>query len=606
MRALSPDPIRLLLVEDCHDDHRLLCDLLDAVADVSFAIDWAKDLTSGRDRLENGRFDVCLIDHQLPDGDGLCLLETAAIRGLPAPMILLADRGSADLDRRAMTLGAAGYLDKNRLDPVLLERTIRYAIQYQRLREEFARGMLRDDSTGLITPVLFRDRLARALAFAARRKSLVAVVVVDVACDAGDIDSERREQRLVIQAKRLNHHLRATDTACRLTDQHVALVLEGLGSADDAALATQKVLDRLAAPFACNDDTVIAKPVAGIALFPEDCGDIDTLLRQADAAMRQARTEDGHRYRFGSERVDRQVKRQFLLGNDLRKALDQNALTLRYRPLVHVADTKISLSAEVYASPPDSRHIEAAQFLSIAHDPSLIEAITDWILRAAVAQLLAWRDHGFGKIDLALPFVSKRAADIPILERSIRRHLSSVPIDPGQIEIDLDQDLVISDLASGNRGLAALKTTGVRLALDGFGRNEASLHNIEGDLLDSLKLSSDLYRNLPGKASHETLLKAVISLGHDLDLRVVANGARDEHQFAFLKNAGCDAIKLQTPRSSLSADMFTNWLQKNKRPVISEHPRIVARSQIGSSHGRTSPAAMNVSSNQPLSSLDSR
>lgn len=606
-RAPSPDPIRLLLVDDSQDDHRLLCDLLDAVNDVSYAIDWAKDLSTGRDRLENGRFDVCLIDHRLPEGDGLELLETAAVRGFPAPMILLTGHGSAKLDQRAMTLGASGFLDKNRLDSTLLERTIRYAMQQQKIIRSHAHAALRDDATGLITPILFRDRLARALAVAKRRQSLVALVLIDLGQErAPETDLERQERQLTVQAKRLVRHLRETDSVARLADQRLALILESLQCADDAALVARKTLDKLTSPVVEDDETLIARPSAGIAIYPEDCGDIDTLLRQADDAMRRAKAEEGHGYRFGSERVDHRVQRQFLLSDDLKRALDQETFTLRYRPSVHVANTAISLTAEVYSNKPENKHISTDQFLSIAHNRSLIASITDWIVGEAISQLLAWRYQGFERVDLSLPFVSTRPVDLPILERSIRRHLGKAPISPDHIEIDLGQNLVISDLASGGHGLAALKATGVRLALDDFGRHDASFHHLANDLLDSLKLSSRLYHDLPGDTAHETLLKAIISLGHDLDLRVMADGARDEHQFAFLKGAGCDAIKLRAAKSSLTADMFTSWLQKTKPPLASGKARIVVKSQITSGNGQTCPAEMGVKNKEPLSPLDTR
>lgn len=594
-QAPSPDPIRLLLVEDSWDDHQLISDLLDAVTDLRFTIDWAKDLTAGRDRLQNGYFDACLVDHRLPEGDGLELLKTAAIRGLPTPMILLTSHASKSLDQQAMALGASGFLDKNRIDPTLLERTIRYAMRQQTVIQNLARVTLRDKQTGLISPLLFRDRLAHALAFAKRRQSQVAIILIGL---------DLTEKHLAIQAKRLMHQLRETDTVARLADQQLALIVEGLRGADDAALVARKALDRLATPIIEHGEHIVPKPRAGIALFPEDCGDVDTLLRQADAALLQAKLDEVHRYRFGNEHANHRVKQHFLLSNNLTEALDKGALTLRYRPMVHVAGTMVSLSAELHTTQPNDQHLSTEQFLSVANDRPLIEKITDWIVSAATSELLAWRHQGFDRVDLALPFISKRALDIATLERALRRHLDQTPIDPDQIEIDLDHDLVLNDLKSGGHGLATLKKTGVRLALDGFGHDEANIHYLASGLLHSLKLSPGLYHDLPGDAARETLLKAIIGLGHDLDLQVVANGARDDHQFAFLKKAGCDAIKLQAAGSTLTAAMFTNWLQKNKQPVSSKKPKIKVSPEIVISSRQPSPSVMDMHAKAPLSSHD--
>ncbi|MGI9490804.1 MAG: response regulator, partial [Geminicoccaceae bacterium] len=318
-RASSSEPIRLLLIDDNVEDRHLLCDLLDEVVDMKFAIDWVRDLSSGCDLLEHGHFDICLIDHELPDGDGLSLIETASLKAVQTPVIVLGSHGSVELDRRAMAQGASGFLDKNRLDPTLLERTIRYAIRQYEIVHDLSKAALRDDATGLITPVLFQDRLARALAVAKRHQTVVALVLVDLGHDLAS--AELQEQHLIVQAKRLTEQLRATDTVARLADHQLALILEDLRCADDAALVSRKVLDKLAAPTSeMEGNAQRSCPFAGIALYPEDCGDVSSMHRQAEAAMRRAKADKRSTYRFGCKHVDQHVRRQFLLGDDLREA----------------------------------------------------------------------------------------------------------------------------------------------------------------------------------------------------------------------------------------------------------------------------------------------
>ncbi len=593
-RALSPNPVRLLLVGDSHDDHCLLCDLLDAVVDVRFSIDWAKDLKTGLERMEHGRFDACLIDHKLPDGNGLELLKTAVVLGFQAPIILMADQASAKLDQQAMNLGASGFLDKSSLDPSLLERTIRYAIRQQEIVQSLNRTALRDDVTGLVTPSLFRDRLTKALAYAKRRQSLVAVVLIEIEQGADQtLDKGLRDKRLALRAKHLTHRLRTTDTVARLADHRLGLILEDLQEPDNAALVTQKALDRLTMLASENGTPVIEMPTAGIALYPEDGGDVDTLLQRAATAMLRTKADESHRYRFSSDLMDRKAPRQFLRHNDLKHALDNETIALRYRPLVHIRTPMISLSAEIHLDSPENEPVPTARFLSIADDRSLVKKTTNWMVRKAVSQLQAWQQQNLGNIELSLPFISARASDLPFLEQALGEHLNAADIDPNHIEIDLDQALIAGDLATGGHGLTALKAIGIRLALDGFGRREVSIHNLANDRLDSLKLSSLLYRDLPGDMSQTTLLKSIINLGHDLDLRVVADGARDDRQFAFLKEAGCDAVKLRAAGSSLTADRFTNWLQKN-RQLTGKPPKLAVRPERQSSCQRTPSAAIDI------------
>lgn len=606
-RAPAPETIRLLLVEDDHQDHSLLRDLLDVVPDVSFSIDWAKDMATGRDRLGQDHFDVCLIDQNLPDGIGLELLEYRATQGLPVPVIMMAEQSSRSLDRQAMALGASGFLDKNRLDPTLLERTIRYARQHSKTIENLYRTTFRDECTGLIAPMLLRDRLERALTLAKRRQTLVALVVVDVVHGIDDgLEEGLREKQIARQAQHLVRHLRESDTIARMTDRHLAFILEDLRLADDAGLVTQKVILGLASPVLIDGHPITAKPCAGIALYPKDCGDADRMLRRADAAMRQAKTKDIPNYRFASDDLERKRQKRILLSQDVRHALEQGAMKLRYRPLINTADQTISLSTEVHLKGSINDILSTDQFLPIADDPSLIEALTDWIIHETVKQLLIWQAQGFEAVELAVPFISKRPSHLPFLERAIRRHLVPAAIKPNLVEVDLDQDLFMSDLADGKRELAALKTVGVRLSLIDFGHDDKGLYDLANDHLDSLKLSPHLYRDLPGNKSRETLLRAVISLGHDLDLHIVADGTHDERQCAFLRHIGCDAIKLPTTCSPSTATKFMTWHRDNNHLKRSKKPKISIKAQLPLKSRQKLPRTMPAKPKKPLPSLDSR
>ncbi len=504
-----------------------------------------------------------------------------------------------------MALGASGFLDKGRLDPHLLERTIRYAMRQREVVRTLNRKALRDEATGLVSRPLFRDRLVQALAHARRRQSQVAVVLIEVKQepDQPKIPAPCDEQ-LACLAKHLTHQLRATDTVARIADHHLALILEGLQEPDNAALVTQKVLDGLASSEPANGASAIPAPAAGIALYPEDGSDGNILLQRAANALLQAKADKIRRYRFSSDLMDRKAPRQFLCHRDLRHALDQNAIALRYRPLVHIGSSMISLSADIHLSSSDNEFVSAARFRSIADDRSLVKETTRETVRAAISHLQAWQKQGFGNIELSVPFISERASDLPFLQQALLEYLKGADIDPCHIEIDLNQALISGDLAAGGHGLSALKATGIRLAFDGFGRREISIHDLANDrLLDSLKLSSRLYRDLPGNASQATLLTSIIALGHDLDLRVVANGARDDRQFAFLKGAGCDAIKLRATGSTLTAEKFLYWLKQNKQSTSSSTPhKLGLRHKSKPTPNQVFPAAMDISLKGRLSS----
>lgn len=598
-------PIRILLVEDNHDDRRLLCDLLDAVRDVKFVIDWAESIVAGRDLLERDQFDVCLIDQDLPDGEGLELLDYAAIHEKIAPTILMSAHASTKLDQQAMALGASGFLDKGRLDPSLLERTIRYAINQGKAIQSLRQGILQDENTGLLKPALFCDRLTHAFALAKRQRKIVATVMIDVA-QRSDVAADREtcEKHLARMTKHIQRCLREADTAGRMSDRRLALIFEGLRSADDAALITQKVLEDMSSPILIDGCSMSAKPKAGIALYPQDGDEADVILRRADAAMRQVKSEKNLRYRFACDHLHHGIHGRVQHVQDLQHALNQRKLALRYRPLIHTDSSKISLSTEVHAPSVGDDLILIDQPTLMAQAPSFIAMLTDWLIGNVVTQLRIWQEQGFKNVELSIPFLSACPSHLSFLEGAIQQHLQPAAIDPRRIEFDFSEDLVFEDIKNGGPALATLRAMGVRLALDGFGRDSASIHHLPNSHLDSLKLSPRLYDNLPGDKSQEALLKAIIGFGHDLNLRIVAEGTANERQFSFLKNIGCDAIKLSVACTSLTTDKFMNWLRGNIRQTISRKPKIAVRSSLQGNDAENLTATSQVNTRSYLSSLD--
>src|SRR5919106_347193 len=337
--ARLDDPIRVLLIEDNEADYWHARDLLDAAPHARFTIDWARDLQSGLARLVPASFDVCLLEQVLPDGDGLEIVRAAPSRGCDAPIIILTGSGSLDLDLQAMELGAADYLDKSRIDATLLERAIRYALSRRRQAQRLSRLAQHDDLTGLANRSLFNDRLERALAWARRHERLAAVMVLDlngfktVNDRLGHVAGDRL---LTIMGMRLSGRLRETDTVARLGGDEFAVVVENLANPDHAGLVARKLLDAIVPPVTIESHSVTVTASLGVALYPQDGSHGATLLREADRAMYRAKAEGGNLCCFSSEQMERRVQRGALVEADLRRALEDGELVLRYQPQINL------------------------------------------------------------------------------------------------------------------------------------------------------------------------------------------------------------------------------------------------------------------------------
>jgi diguanylate cyclase len=582
--ARLDDPIRVLLIEDNEADYWHARDLLDAAPHARFTIDWARDLQSGLARLVPAAFDVCLLEQVLPDGDGLEIVRAAPSRGCDAPIIILTDRSSLELDLQAMELGAADYLDKSRIDATLLERAIRYALSRRRQAQRLSRLAQHDELTGLANRSLFNDRLERALAWARRHERLAAVMVLDlngfktVNDRLGHVAGDRL---LTIMGMRLSGRLRETDTVARLGGDEFAVVVENLAKPEHAGLVARKLLDAVVPPVTIESQSVTVTASLGVALYPQDGSHAATLLREADRAMYRAKAEGGNLCRFSSDQIEQRVQRGALAESDLRHALERGELVLRYQPQINLADPAIDpgigIAGLLHWDHPQLGLIAAERFVPLAEDSDILEALTDWMFGAACAQGRTWQAMGFHQLHVAVPLLSRRQLAWSGLAQRIQDCLHAAGLDAAGLEIELGEDILLSESAAG---LRALKELGVRVALAGFGRGATSLRSLQFGILDTLKLASEWYHqpraaadaagtdlgswpnDPPARAGHAAVVGAIIALARDLGLRVVAEAVNDPAQLAFLRQCGCTAAQGLMSDSTLPGPACASWLRK--------------------------------------------
>ena len=578
-RAPSTALIRVLLVDNDLGDRKLVTDLLDQIQGTRFLIEAVGALTDGRDRLEHARYDVCLLALNLPDGDGLDLLASMEVLGPTLPVVALADCASIEQDRRALALGASGFLDKNQLDPATLERAVRYGIHQHEIAAGLARQALRDEATGLISPALYRDRLDRALAFARRRDREVAVMMIDLAFDPKlERDDRLTDAVLAKVGKQLAGELRETDSIARLAERRLGLLIEGMRTPNHAAMVAKKVLRRLRTGFDVEGRAIDLVPSMGIAIYPREGGEGDLLLRRAESALRQALAEGGGCCRFSSERIDHEARAEMVQEKAFAAAFERRELRLRFHPEVHFGAGRTGLAGEVFWRHPDQGWLPLDARLAVSDDETLIKGIVDWALAAAAEQLLAWEQRGLKRPRLTLSMPFRRRPTLALLKKAVLAQVTPRQIAADRIELEIAEDLVLADIRHGFSDLAELKATDVRLALDGFGQGRVAIQDLGSDVLDSVRLAPGLCRRLAEDDRAKTLIRALVNLGHDLGLSVTAKGARDHHQFALLKQLGCDALQLAAALPPMNAAAAASWLRTRPPGLEGKVPTRAARS----------------------------
>jgi len=561
----GPAPVRVLVVEADDQDFRTTQAWLGAAPHLEFKVERAADLETALERLRVGTFDACLVDHELPDGDGLELARAAQKSGCPAPIIMLSSAGTLALDLQAMALGVADFLDRQRLDPVRLERTIRYALARQRQAERLSHLAQYDELTGLANRSLFQDRLERALAWARRHERLVAVMILDLN-DFKAINDRlghlAGDRLLAIMAKRLAGRLRETDTVARLGGDEFAILIENLAKPEHAALVARKLLDTVAPPASVDGQEVVVTASLGVALYPRDGQTGPELVREADRAMYRAKAEGGNLCRFSSDQLERRVQRGALLGTDLRRGLERGEFRLHYQPQVTLTPGALGISALIRWNHPQLGLIGPERFLSLAEDAGLLEALTSWSFEAACSQARRWHDQGLDRLHLALPLLSRQQLAWSGLTERLGVCLRAAGLAPGRLEIELEEELLLNAAETGGSALAALKTLGVRLALDGYGRGPISLRGLQLGVLDTLKLARELHQEVPADGQRTAVVGAIIALARELGLRVVAEGVDRQEQLAYLRRRGCDAVQAFMSCPPLPPEACTSWLRQ--------------------------------------------
>jgi diguanylate cyclase (GGDEF)-like protein len=370
------------------------------------------------------------------------------------------------------------------------------------------------------------------------------------------------DRLLAIMASRLTRRLRETDTIARLGGDEFALLIENLAKPEHAALVARKLLDTVAPPVELDEHQVSVTASLGVAVYPKDGSDAVELVRQADRAMYLAKAEGGNLCRFSSDQLERRAQRGALLEVDLRRALEQGELLLHYQPQVTLRAGLLGISAMIRWAHPELGLIGPERFLPLAEDAGLLQPLTEWLFDTGCAQVRRWHALGLDRMHLALPLLSRQQLAWNGLGGRLRDHLNHAGLAPGRLEIEVSEELLLADADAGGAGLAALKEVGARIALDGFGRGPMSLRSLQPGRLDTLKLAREVHHDAPDDRHRSAVVRALVALGKDLGLRIIAEGVDRHEQMGFLRKSGCDAVQAFMSCPPLPPDACTSWLRQ--------------------------------------------
>jgi diguanylate cyclase (GGDEF)-like protein/PAS domain S-box-containing protein len=421
---------------------------------------------------------------------------------------------------------------------------LRYQRNLEEQHEEAQRRLAHlahyDQLTGLPNRRLYYERLTHGVAHAARGNWSLAVVFIDLDRfkTVNDTMGHMVGDTLLHQvATRLLECVRAEDTVSRLSSDEFAIVLAHLKTAQDAGVVAAKILRRLKEPYHGSDLFISAS--AGIALYPQDARDADTLMRNADIAMNNAKPR-GDAYHFFTAEMNVRATTKLQLESRLRGALERNEFVLHYQPKVDIETGRIcGFEALLRWQPPGEALVQPNDFIPVLEETGMIAPVGEWVVKAACAQISAWRDAGFVAVPIAIN-LSARQFRYGGFQQAVSAALREYAVEPRLIEIEVTESSIMENPDESHAVLEELKSVGVSLAIDDFGTGYSSLGYLKRFPFDTLKIDRSFVRDIGVDPEDAMIARTIIALAATLGLTVVAEGVESDEQFTFLAAHRCE------------------------------------------------------------------
>ena len=402
---------------------------------------------------------------------------------------------------------------------------------------------LHDELTGLPNRRLLQDRLTHALALARREHTRVAVMFVDL--DRFKIINDTLghaggDEVLQQMGSRLTKALRDSDTVSRVGGDEFVMVLTHLQNDTNIAPIAAKVFTELSAPCIVNNRELRITPSIGVSVYPDDAEDAVNLLGFADAAMYHAKSLGRHTVQFYTAEMSAASQRRLRLEHDLHTAIPNGELALYYQPRIDFLSGKIvGYEALLRWHHPQDGLIAPGVFIPIAEESGLIVPIGDWVIRQACQQMKRWRESGFAVASVAVNLSARQFFDDRLPQR-VSQAISDAGMEPAQLELEITESILMANTEETMSLFVQLRQLGVKLSIDDFGTGFSSLAYLKRFHVDSLKIDHSFVRDISTNADDAAIVRAIVSLAHSLQLRVVAEGVETREQLDFLRECGCE------------------------------------------------------------------
>lgn len=581
---------KILVIEDDELIRLLICDLL-SIKD--YQVISAEDGLEGVKLAKYELPDLIICDILMPELDGYGVLKQLQSHSSTSiiPFIFITAKGTKEDFRQGMNLGADDYLIKPFTEEELFGAvTMRlskhssvvehYTNQLKKVESQLDYLLYNDPLTNLPNQLSLREIFTQILPVASS-KNLESVVnlpanerevipVITIGLDRFNRINESLGYQfgdllLKAVAKRLSDCLVASDIVARLNSDEFTLILTSVDNKQATIDIAQNILKNLSKSFQLGAQEVFITASIGITFYPENGRDLEKLMANAKKAMNHAKHQGGNQYQFYTVSSRVEVAEKMALERDLHHALSRAELEVYYQPQVNLKTGKI-VGAEALLRwlHTEKGFIAPGRFIPIAEETGLIEQIGKWVLVTACEQIKAWENSGLGKLRVAVN-LSGSQFNQPNLDQELLYILENTGIDPQYLELELTESILIEKVDRSMLELNVLKAIGVQIAIDDFGTGYSSLSYLQKFPFDVLKIDRCFIHNIDKNTKNSAITTAIISMAHQLGLKVIAEGVETSTELAFLSEHNCDIVQGFLFSKPIKASEFESLVKSGKR-----------------------------------------
>ncbi|OEH85613.1 hypothetical protein BHU72_02095 [Desulfuribacillus stibiiarsenatis] len=437
-------------------------------------------------------------------------------------------------------------------DHKLAERNLKHLIHHDQL-------------TGLPNRILFHDRLTQAIIQAKRRNTKLFLLMFDldrfklVNDSLGHAVGDKLLQSV---AKRMEKSLCNGETIARISGDGFAMILENVSDTNNIRTFADNIIENLSCPYLIQGNELYISSSIGISVFPDDGSDYDTLIKNADIALHQAKDRGSNTYQFYTYDMYSKNAKRLKLESDLRKAIDYQQFEVYYQPQMDAKSCQmIGMEALIRWHHPDIGLITPAEFIPVAEETGMIIAIGEWVMKEACKQTKKWHDMGYKPIKISVNLSPKQFQQEKLVE-SVAQILASTGLEANYLVLEITESISMYNIEFVIRTLEELNKLGIQVSIDDFGTGYSSLLYLKKFPIQSLKIDRSFINDITRDADDAAIALAVIAMAHSLDLKVIAEGVETEEQLQYLKQNSCDNFQGYLMGKPVPANQFEQFFLK--------------------------------------------